>query len=114
MMTNLAGVCQSINLFFFEFTSRSFDQFNNVIDLTLVNIFFFFLKIASGFYKRQKRTRDWLPLETLKFYRSLQTIGTDFSVMLQLFPNRSRRDLKLKVINKIKKNSENKLINIIF
>ncbi|XP_055309804.1 uncharacterized protein LOC129573372 [Sitodiplosis mosellana] len=51
---------------------------------------------TSGFYKRQKRTRDWLPLETLKFYRSLQTIGTDFSVMLQLFPNRSRRDLKLK------------------
>lgn len=53
--------------------------------------------IASGFYKRQKRTRDWLPLETIKFYRSLQAIGTDFSVMLQLFPNRSRRDLKLKV-----------------
>ncbi|XP_031620077.1 uncharacterized protein LOC116338763 [Contarinia nasturtii] len=51
---------------------------------------------TSGFYKRQKRTRDWLPLETLKFYKSLQTIGTDFSCMLQLFPNRSRRDLKLK------------------
>lgn len=56
-----------------------------------------FVFAASGFYKRQKRTRDWLPLETIKFYRSLQTIGTDFSVMLQLFPNRSRRDLKLKV-----------------
>lgn len=63
------------------------------------NFFLFKFITASGFYKRQKRTRDWLPLETLKFYRSLQTIGTDFSVMLQLFPNRSRRDLKLKVKN---------------
>lgn len=51
---------------------------------------------ASGFYKRHKRTRDWPPEETIKFYRALQTIGTDFSVMLELFPNRSRRDLKLK------------------
>lgn len=52
---------------------------------------------ASGFYKRHKRTKDWSAEETIKFYRSLQAVGTDFSVMLQLFPNRSRRDLKLKV-----------------
>lgn len=49
-----------------------------------------------GIFKRQKRTKDWTADETIKFYRCLHTIGTDFSLMLQLFPNRSRRDLKIK------------------
>lgn len=49
-----------------------------------------------GYYKRQKRTKEWPHDETVKFYRCLNTIGTDFSLMLNLFPNRSRRDLKLK------------------
>lgn len=57
---------------------------------------FLFLCSASGFYKRTKRTRDWPPDETIRFYRCLHTIGTDFSLMLTLFPNRSRRDMKLK------------------
>lgn len=51
---------------------------------------------SQGFYKRQKRTRDWPPEETIRFYRCLHTIGTDFSLMLHLFPSRNRRDLKLK------------------
>lgn len=50
----------------------------------------------SGYYSRFKRTKDWAPEETIRFYRCLHTIGTDFSMMIQLFPNRSRRDLKLK------------------
>lgn len=50
----------------------------------------------SGYYSRYKRTRDWPPEETIRFYRCLHTIGTDFSMMIQLFPNRTRRDLKLK------------------
>uniref|UniRef100_A0A1Q3EY76 Putative transcription initiation factor tfiiib bdp1 subunit n=1 Tax=Culex tarsalis TaxID=7177 RepID=A0A1Q3EY76_CULTA len=50
----------------------------------------------SGYYSRFKRTKDWPPEETIRFYRCLHTIGTDFSMMIQLFPNRSRRDLKLK------------------
>lgn len=49
-----------------------------------------------GYYKRQQRTREWPEEETVKFYRCLNTVGTDFSLMLNLFPNRSRRDLKLK------------------
>lgn len=49
-----------------------------------------------GYFKRQKRTKDWSPDETIKFYRCLHTVGTDFSLMLQLFPNRSRRELKIK------------------
>ncbi|KAG4067568.1 hypothetical protein HA402_005340 [Bradysia odoriphaga] len=51
---------------------------------------------STGFYKRQKRTREWDAHETIKFYRCLHSVGTDFSLMLMLFPNRSRRDLKLK------------------
>ncbi|XP_017047970.2 transcription factor TFIIIB component B'' [Drosophila ficusphila] len=50
----------------------------------------------NGFYKRHKRTPYWTSDETVRFYRSLQIIGTDFSLMCQMFPNRSRRDLKLK------------------
>lgn len=59
-----------------------------------INVFSF---TDSGYYSRYKRTRDWPPEETIRFYRCLHTIGTDFSMMMQLFPNRSRRDLKLKV-----------------
>lgn len=50
----------------------------------------------NGFYSRQKRTREWPSSETIKFYRCLQNVGTDFSLMVSLFPNRTRRDLKLK------------------
>ncbi|EDV33157.1 uncharacterized protein Dana_GF21666 [Drosophila ananassae] len=50
----------------------------------------------NGFYKRHKRTPFWTSEETVRFYRSLQIIGTDFSLMCQMFPARSRRDLKLK------------------
>ncbi|CRK91144.1 CLUMA_CG004830, isoform A [Clunio marinus] len=51
---------------------------------------------SYGYYKRQQRTKEWSHEETVKFYRCLNTVGTDFSLMLNLFPNRSRRDLKLK------------------
>ncbi|CAO1380566.1 unnamed protein product [Diamesa tonsa] len=57
-----------------------------------------------GYYTRQKRTREWPADETVKFYRCLHTIGTDFSLMLNLFPNRTRRDLKLKFKKEEKSN----------
>lgn len=63
----------------------------------------------NGFYSRQKRTREWLPSETIKFYRCLQNVGTDFSLMVSLFPNRTRRDLKLKFKKEERKNGN--LIN---
>ncbi|ALC39965.1 CG9305 [Drosophila busckii] len=50
----------------------------------------------NGFYKRHKRSPTWSAEDTVRFYRSLQTIGTDFSLMVQMFPKRTRRDLKLK------------------
>lgn len=69
-----------------------------------------------GIYKRHKRGAKWSPIETVRFYRALNTLGktflvttsgigssveilfsgTDFGLMVELFPNRTRRDLKLK------------------
>jgi transcription factor TFIIIB component B'' len=57
-----------------------------------------------GIYKRQQRTKEWDQEETVKFYRCLNTVGTDFSMMLNLFPNRTRRDLKLKFKKEEKNN----------
>lgn len=64
------------------------------------------LSTNYGFYKRQKRTREWPQEETVKFYRCLNTVGTDFSLMLNLFPNRTRRDLKLKFKKEEKNNPQ--------
>lgn len=49
-----------------------------------------------GIYKRVKRTKDWSKIETLRFYKALNTIGTDFTLMVKLFPSRTRRELKMK------------------
>lgn len=49
-----------------------------------------------GVYKKVKRSRDWSKEDTLFFYKALHTLGTDFSLMAQLFPGRNRRDLKMK------------------
>ncbi|XP_028028537.1 transcription factor TFIIIB component B'' [Bombyx mandarina] len=50
---------------------------------------------SSG-YRRSARTADWTHDETVRFYRALAAIGTDFTLMEPLFPGRTRRDLKLK------------------
>jgi Myb DNA-binding like len=62
------------------------------------------LSANYGYYKRQQRTKEWPQEETIKFYRCLNTVGTDFSLMLNLFPKRSRRDLKLKFKKEEKNN----------
>ncbi|KAL1501569.1 hypothetical protein ABEB36_006869 [Hypothenemus hampei] len=49
-----------------------------------------------GIYKRVPRARAWTQTETLRFYKALNLIGTDFTVMAQLFPKRNRRELKTK------------------
>ncbi|XP_011315475.1 transcription factor TFIIIB component B'' homolog [Fopius arisanus] len=50
----------------------------------------------GGFYKKRTKSKDWTPLETLKFYKALNTVGTDFSLMQTVFPNRNRHELKMK------------------
>ncbi|XP_050312350.1 transcription factor TFIIIB component B'' homolog isoform X2 [Anthonomus grandis grandis] len=49
-----------------------------------------------GVFKKVKRSTPWSEKETLKFYKALNCIGTDFTAMTQLFPKRTRRDLKMK------------------
>ncbi|KRT84632.1 hypothetical protein AMK59_2095, partial [Oryctes borbonicus] len=51
---------------------------------------------SYGIYKKTKRTKEWTKEETLRFYKALNTIGTDFTMMCELFPNRTRRELKMK------------------
>lgn len=65
-------------------------------ELTTTAINYDDLDTGYGIYKRCKRTKDWTVAETKQFYRVLQMIGTDFSMMLAYFKNRTRRDLKLK------------------
>ncbi|XP_013162794.1 PREDICTED: transcription factor TFIIIB component B'' homolog [Papilio xuthus] len=51
---------------------------------------------GGGAYRRATRTADWSAQETVRFYRAIAAIGTDFTLMAHLFPDRSRKDLKLK------------------
>ena len=51
---------------------------------------------GSGFYKKRQKSKDWPKWETLKFYKALNTVGTDFLLMQSLFPNRTRQEIKVK------------------
>ncbi|XP_046970199.1 transcription factor TFIIIB component B'' [Vanessa cardui] len=52
---------------------------------------------SNGYkYKRGPRTAEWSAAETVRFYRALAAIGTDFTLMAPLFPDRTRKELKLK------------------
>ncbi|PNF19462.1 hypothetical protein B7P43_G02346 [Cryptotermes secundus] len=46
--------------------------------------------------KKGKKFKEWSKQETLKFYRALNRVGTDFLLMQSIFPKRTRRDLKIK------------------
>ena len=52
--------------------------------------------ITSASYTNRSNPDKWTDLETLKFYKSLSQLGTDFSLMAQLFPGRTRKQLKSK------------------
>ncbi|XP_023022479.2 transcription factor TFIIIB component B'' homolog Bdp1 isoform X1 [Leptinotarsa decemlineata] len=54
------------------------------------------LDYGYGIYKKHKRSKNWTHEETVRFYKALNIIGTDFTLMCELFPNRSRRELKMK------------------
>ncbi|XP_011503599.1 PREDICTED: transcription factor TFIIIB component B'' [Ceratosolen solmsi marchali] len=51
---------------------------------------------GNGFYKRRKKSKEWNKWETVKFYKALNTYGTDFLLMQSIFPMRTRQELKLK------------------
>uniref|UniRef100_A0A8D9DTB3 Transcription factor TFIIIB component B'' homolog n=2 Tax=Cacopsylla melanoneura TaxID=428564 RepID=A0A8D9DTB3_9HEMI len=55
-------------------------------------------KFDNLYSKRQikRTTSDWSPEDTIMFYRALNTIGTDFSMMATLFENKTRNCIKRK------------------
>lgn len=51
---------------------------------------------GRGFYKRRQKSKEWSKWETLKFYKALNSVGTDFLLMQSIFQKRTRQELKLK------------------
>ena len=50
-----------------------------------------------GRWSKKRRHNDWSQKETIKFYRALSVVGSDFSLMESVFKNkRTRQELKLK------------------
>ena len=49
-----------------------------------------------GRWSKKRRHNDWSQKETVKFFRALSVVGSDFSLMESIFKNRSRQELKLK------------------
>lgn len=47
-------------------------------------------------YLKPRKVGRWSLEETQKFYKALSQVGTDFGLMLPLFPNRIRKELKAK------------------
>ncbi|XP_065201964.1 transcription factor TFIIIB component B'' homolog [Planococcus citri] len=50
----------------------------------------------TSYNKRNSFRKQWSPHETLKFYKVLSTVGTDFTLMATLFPGRTRKCMKRK------------------
>lgn len=56
-------------------------------------------------YKHKKEpSKQWTKDETLKFYKCLMNLGTDFSMIQQYFPGRTRAQIKRKYKTEEKKN----------
>ncbi|SCV00911.1 LAME_0G12794g1_1 [Lachancea meyersii CBS 8951] len=58
----------------------------------------------SATYGRQQYTDPWTIDELLRFYKALSMWGTDFNLIAQMFPYRTRRQIKAKFVNEEKKN----------
>ncbi|GAV53615.1 hypothetical protein ZYGR_0AK01170 [Zygosaccharomyces rouxii] len=57
----------------------------------------------SGTYGRNVYTDPWTTEELIKLYKSLSMWGTDFNLIAQLFPYRTRKQIKAKFINEERK-----------
>lgn len=53
-------------------------------------------QVTYGTYLKRGKVRRWSLEETQTFYKALSQVGTDFGLMLPLFPCRKRRELKAK------------------
>ncbi|XP_021352971.1 transcription factor TFIIIB component B'' homolog isoform X2 [Mizuhopecten yessoensis] len=57
-------------------------------------------------FRKQRTKLSWSEKETQKFYKALSYIGTDFSLMLSVFPKRTRNDIKKKFAIEDKRNRD--------
>ncbi|KAK9468548.1 hypothetical protein V1512DRAFT_222084 [Lipomyces arxii] len=53
-------------------------------------------RVNSASWSKRERVERWSITETMKFYDSLSMWGTDFGLITQMFPGRSRRQIKNK------------------
>lgn len=60
----------------------------------------------TSYNKKCNYRKQWSPQDTLKFYHVLSTIGTDFSLMVTLFPGRTRTCMKRKFKREEKCNAD--------
>ncbi|KAH3670881.1 hypothetical protein OGAPHI_000592 [Ogataea philodendri] len=60
--------------------------------------------ITSGSYSKKKYVDKWTASETAEFYRALSTWGTDFGLIAQLYPYRTRRQIKAKFASEERRN----------
>ncbi|KAG7882603.1 hypothetical protein KL938_003026 [Ogataea parapolymorpha] len=60
--------------------------------------------ITSGSYSKKKYVDKWTSEETAEFYKALSTWGTDFGLIAQLFPYRTRRQVKAKFASEERRN----------
>ncbi|KAI8499329.1 Transcription factor TFIIIB component B [Branchiostoma belcheri] len=58
----------------------------------------------SSFRKKVPQTQAWNMKETIKFYKALSTVGTDFTLMAAMLPKRTRAQLKAKFKKEEKQN----------
>ncbi|CAK4133955.1 unnamed protein product [Aphanomyces euteiches] len=57
----------------------------------------------GGYLTGRRSSKRWSHLETKQFFYGLSQVGTDFTLMETMFPNRSRGELKLKFKSEEKK-----------
>ncbi|KZF22663.1 transcription factor IIIB, Bdp1 subunit [Xylona heveae TC161] len=53
-------------------------------------------RITAGSWMKREKTEPWTDDYTDLFYQGLRMFGTDFMMISKMFPNRSRRQIKLK------------------
>ncbi|ODV73658.1 transcription factor TFIIIB subunit BDP1 CYBJADRAFT_167681 [Cyberlindnera jadinii NRRL Y-1542] len=59
--------------------------------------------VNSATYGRQRYTDKWTSDEVARFYKALGQWGTDFALIAQMFPHRTRKQVKAKFILEEKK-----------
>ena len=53
-------------------------------------------RVNSGTYMKREKYQKWTEEMTLTLYEGIRVFGTDFAMISTLFPNRTRRQIKLK------------------